>query len=68
MSGWDVSSTPTWGPEDGPEDTQAFTGQDFGNQDFGRGGTSSPAAGFPEAGGGFPGESQAGGPPSEFLK
>jgi hypothetical protein len=28
MSGWDVSSTPTWGPQDGPEDTQAFTGQD----------------------------------------
>jgi hypothetical protein len=66
MSGWDVSSTPTWGPEDGPEDTQAFTGQDFGGQDFGRGGPSSPAAGFPEAGG-FPGESQAGGPPPEFF-
>src|SRR3984885_10372678 len=66
MSGWDVSSTPTWGPQDGPEDTQAFTGQDFGGQDFGRGGPSSPAAGFPEAGG-FPGESQAGGPPPEFF-
>jgi hypothetical protein len=61
MSGWDVSSTPTWGPQDGPEDTQAFTGQDFGGQDFGRGGPSSPEAG------GFPGESQAGGPPPEFF-
>ena len=27
MSGWDVSSTPKWGPEDGPEETQAFPGQ-----------------------------------------
>jgi hypothetical protein len=67
MSGWDVSSTPTWGPEDGPEDTQAFKGQDFGGHEFGRGGPSSPAAGFPEAGGGFAGESRAGGPPSEFF-
>jgi hypothetical protein len=68
MSGWDVSSTPTWGPQDGPEDTQAFPGQDqdFGSQDFGRGGPSSPAGGFPEAGG-FPGENQAGGPPPEFF-
>ena len=66
MSGWDVSSTPTWGPQDGPEDTQAFTGQDFGGQEFGRGGPGSPAGGFPEAGG-FPGESQAGGPPPEFF-
>jgi hypothetical protein len=73
MSGWDVSSTPTWGPQDGPEDTQSFTGhgdgsRDFGPQDFGRGGTgpSSPPAGFPEAGG-FPGEGQAGGPPPEFF-
>jgi hypothetical protein len=76
MSGWDVSSTPKWGPQDGPEETQAFPGQgdgsrdfgqDFGAQDFGRGGPSSPPAGFPEAGGGFPGESAAGGPPPEFF-
>ncbi|HEY6496181.1 MAG TPA: hypothetical protein VIZ43_23115 [Trebonia sp.] len=75
MSGWDVSSTPTWGPQDGPEDTQAFTSQgdssrefgtqDFGAQDFGRGGQNSPA-GFPEAGGGF-GDGAAGGPPPEFF-
>ena len=76
MSGWDVSSTPKWGPEDGPEETQAFPGQgdgsrdfgqDFGAQDFGRGGPSSPPAGFPEVGGGYPGESAAGGPPPEFF-
>ena len=72
MSGWDVSSTPSWGPQDGPEDTQAFPGQgdgsrDFGSQDFGRGGPGSPPSGFPEAGGGFPGESAAGGPPPEFF-
>src|SRR6185437_925594 len=76
MSGWDVSSTPKWGPEDGPEETQAFPGQGdgsrdfgqaFGAQDFGRGGTSSPPAGFPEVGGGYPGESAAGGPPPEFF-
>ena len=36
MSGWDVSSTPTWGPQDGPEDTQAFTGQGDGSRDFGQ--------------------------------
>src|ERR1700761_6372748 len=74
MSGWDVSSTPTWGPQDGPEDTQAFTspgdssrdfGQDFGAQAFG-GGPNSPEAGFPEAGRGF-GDGQAGGPPPEFF-
>jgi hypothetical protein len=76
MSGWDVSSTPKWGPQDGPEETQAFPGQgdgsrdfgqDLGPQDFGRGGPSSPPAGFPEAGGGYPGESAAGGPPPEFF-
>ena len=68
MSGWDVSSTPTWGPQDGPEDTQASPGQEFGNQDFGRGGgPGSPAGGFPEFGGGYPGEGQAGGPPPEFF-
>ena len=70
MSGWDVSSTPTWGPQDGPEDTQASTpgdgSRDFG-QDFGRGGPGSPREGFPEAGGGFPGESPAGTPPPEFF-
>ena len=66
MSGWDVSSTPTWGSEDGPEDTQAFTGQESRGQDFGRGRPNSPAAGFPEADG-FQGESQAGGPPPEFF-
>src|SRR6202000_3037646 len=75
MSGWDVSSTPTWGPQDGPEDTQAFAGQgdgsrdfgpDFGAQDFGRGGPGSPPGGFPEVGGGFPGDSQAGAPPEFF--
>ncbi len=27
MSGWDVSSTPTWGPQDGPDETQAFSAQ-----------------------------------------
>src|ERR1700759_3058583 len=61
MSGWDVSSTPTWGQEDGPDDTQAFTasgegarvhGQDFGGQDFG---------------GGYSREGAAGGPPPEFF-
>ena len=76
MSGWDVSSTPTWGSEDGPEDTQGFRGQgdgsrdfgqEYGAQDFGRGGPSSPPAGFPEVGGGFPGESPVGGPPPEFF-
>jgi len=76
MSGWDVSSTPTWGSQDGPEETQAFTGQgdgsrdfgqDYGAQDFGRGGPTSPAAGFPEVNGGFPGDSPAGGPPPEFF-
>jgi hypothetical protein len=76
MSGWDVSSTPKWGPQDGPEETQAFPGQgdgsrdfgqDFGAQDFGHGGPSSPPAGFPEVGGGYPGESAAGGPPPDFF-
>ena len=76
MSGWDVSSTPKWGPQDGPEETQGFNGQgdgsrdfpqDFGVQDFGRGGPSSPPEGFPEVGGGYPGEGQAGGPPPEFF-
>jgi hypothetical protein len=76
MSGWDVSSTPTWGPQDGPEDTQAFTApgdssrdfgtQDFGAQDFGRSGPNSPAGSFPESGAGF-GDGQAGGPPPEFF-
>jgi hypothetical protein len=76
MSGWDVPSTPNWGPQDGPEETQAFKapgdgsrdfGQDFGAPDFGRGGPSSPAGGFPEARGGFPGDGPAGGPPPEFF-
>src|ERR1700744_2119482 len=71
MSGWDVSSTPTWGPQDGPEDTQAFTApgessRDFSAQDFGRGGQNPPAGGYPEAGGGF-GDGTAGGPPPEFF-
>jgi hypothetical protein len=45
MSGWDMSSTPTWGPNDGPEEsTQSFPvpgtggrdpGQDFDAQDAG---------------------------------
>jgi hypothetical protein len=81
MSGWDTSSTPTWGPQDESEDTQAFTaaadgprdfGQDFGTQDFavqdfGRPVPSSPPAGFPEAPGGFPGDSSPSGPPPEFF-
>ena len=79
MSGWDVPSTPNWGPQDGPEDTQAFApgdgsrdlGQDFGAPDFGRGGRNSPATDFPEATGGFPvdvpGRGPAGGPPPEFF-
>jgi hypothetical protein len=61
MSGWDVSSTPTWGSQDGPDETQAFTasqggtrgrGQDFGAADFD---------------GGYPGENMAGGPPAEYF-
>jgi hypothetical protein len=81
MSGWDTSSTPTWGPQDGSEDTQAFTaagdgprdfGREFGTQDFaaqdlGRPVPSSPPAGFPEAPGGFPGDSSPSGPPPEFF-
>src|SRR6202000_2056732 len=59
MSGWDVSSTPTWGPQDGPDETQSFTSagddarhfgsQAFAAQDFGRPAASSPAGGFPES-------------------
>jgi hypothetical protein len=73
MSGWDVSSTPTWGSQDGPDETQSFAAagdgsRDFGAQDISRPAPNSPAGGFPEAPGGFPGENQGqGGPPPEFY-
>jgi hypothetical protein len=76
MSGWDVSSTHTWGQQDGPDETQTFAapgagsrdfGEDFGSQEFGRMAPGSPPAGFPEAGGGFPGERSAANPPPEFY-
>src|ERR1700733_2153922 len=76
MSGWDTSSTHTWGQQDGPDETQAFAapgagsrdfGEDFGSREFGRMAPGSPPAGFPEAGGGFPGERSPAGPPPEFF-
>ena len=76
MSGWDVSSTHTWGQQDGPDETQTFAapgagsrdfGEEFGSQEFGRMAPGSPAAGFPEVGGGFPGDRSAAGPPPEFF-
>ena len=67
MSGWDVSSTPTWGPQDGSEDTQAYKTRDDGSLDYGHESMNSPATGLPEAGGGFPGDGPAGGPPPEFF-
>ena len=76
MSGWDVSSTHTWGQQDGPDETQTFAapgagsrdfGEDFGSQEFGRMAPGSPSAGFPEVAGGFPGEPSPAGPPPEFF-
>ena len=61
MSGWDVSSTPTWGSQDGPEETQAFSAQGNGARDYGQ------DFGAPEFGGGYAGENMAGGPPPEFF-
>lgn len=56
MSGWDVSSTPTWGPQDGPDDAQGYQRRDDASRGFGG-----------QDNGGFSGESQAGGPPPEFF-
>ena len=77
MSGWDTSSTHTWGQQDGPDETQAFAapsagsrdfGEDFGSQEFGRMAPGSPPTGFPAAaGGGFPSERSAANPPPEFY-
>ncbi len=76
MSGWDVSSTHTWGQQDGPDETQTFAapgansrdfGEDFGSQEFGRMAPGSPPAGFPAAGGGFPGDRSSASPPPEFF-
>src|ERR1700733_2528966 len=76
MSGWDTSSTHTWGQQDGPDETQSFAApgagsrdfsDDFGSQEFGRMAPGSPPAGFPQAGNGFPGERSAAGPPPEFY-
>jgi len=76
MSGWDTSSTHTWGQQDGPDETQAFAapgggsrdfGEDFGSQEFGRRAPGSPPVGFPAAGGGYPGERSAANPPPEFF-
>ena len=61
MSGWDVSSTPTWGSQDGPDETQAFSAQGNGARDYGQ------DFGAPEFGGGYAGENMAGGPPPEFF-
>lgn len=61
MSGWDVSSTPTWGSQDGPEETQAFSAQGNGARDYGQ------DFGAPEFGGGYAGDNTAGGPPPEFF-
>ena len=55
MSGWDVSSTPTWGSQDGPDETQAFAAGN-GARDYGQ-----------DFGGGHSGDSRAGGPPPEFF-
>jgi hypothetical protein len=76
MSGWDVSPTHTWGQQDGPDETQNFAapggnsrdfGDEFGSQEFGRMAPGSPPAGFPAAGGGFPGERSSANPPPEFF-
>jgi hypothetical protein len=77
MSGWDTSSTHTWGQQEGPDETQAFAtppgagsrdlGEDYGSQEFGRMAPGSPPAGFPAAGGGYPGERPAASPPPEFF-
>lgn len=58
MSGWDVSSTPTWGSQE-PEETQAYSADGSGEygQNFSAPGT----------GGGYSGGNMAGGPPSEFF-
>lgn len=56
MSGWDVSSTPTWGSQDGPDETQAFAASGNGARDYGQ-----------DLGGGYSGDSRAGGPPPEFF-
>jgi hypothetical protein len=61
MSGWDVSSTPTWGQQDGPDDTQAFTASGEGARDHGQ------DFGAPDFGGGYSGEGTPGGPPPEFF-
>src|SRR6266700_3267845 len=75
MSGWDMSSTPTWGPNDGPEEsTQSFPvpgtgardfGQDLPGQDFEIQGLRHHTAG--SAANGFHGESAQNGPPPEFF-
>jgi hypothetical protein len=62
MTGWDVSSTPTWGSEGGPDETQAFTASGNGAGEYGQN------FGAPEAGGSYSGgNNMAGGPPSEFY-
>ena len=75
MSGWDVSSTPSWESQDGPDETQTFPAepsrelgsQDFAARDFGRTPPSSPAAGFPELPGGYAAAGGPDGPPPEFF-
>ncbi len=57
MSGWDVSSTPTWGSQDGPDETQAFAASgNNGARDHGQ-----------DFNGGYSGDNRAGGPPPEFF-
>jgi hypothetical protein len=75
MSGWDVSSMPSWESQDGPEETQAFPAsssrelgqQDPGARDYGRTPPRSPAAGFPGAPDGFDAGGAPAGPPAEFF-
>src|SRR5947209_7440749 len=72
MSGWDVSSTPTWGSQDGPEDSHTSTSPGDGTRDFGVQG--SPTGGLPELPSRLPelpnrlaAGGAAGGPPPEFF-
>jgi hypothetical protein len=68
MSGWDVSSTPAWDPQDGPEEEdQPFPASGNGSQDLVRRTPGSPASGPHEAPNGFGPKSLPAGPPPEFF-
>src|ERR1700690_1149119 len=67
MSGWDVSSTPAWDSQDGPEEDQPFPASGNGSQDLVRRTPGSPASGPHETPNGFGPKSLPAGPPPEFF-